>query len=183
MAFARRAECYTLAFNDSVYGPALMAASHSSPGTMLLRLWQRLAPLPGGRWLFGRLFGWFVPYTGTIRPRIHELRPGYVRVGLSDRRRVRNHLNSVHAIALANLGEVTSGLALLTGLSPRTRGIVLRLSMEYLKKARGPLMAESACVVPEVVDAEQEFLVYAEIRDGEGDIVARATVCWRLGPV
>jgi acyl-coenzyme A thioesterase PaaI-like protein len=160
-----------------------MAASHSSPGAMLLRLWQRLAPLPGGRWLFSRLLGRYVPYTGSIRPQIQELRPGYGRVGLRDCRRVRNHLNSVHAIALANLGEVTSGLAVLTGLSPHTRGIVLRLSMEYMKKARGPLMAESTCAVPEVCDVEQEFLVTAEICDSEGDIVARATVCWRLGPV
>ena len=70
-----------------------------------------------------------------------------------------------------------------TGLSPRTRGIVLRLSMEYLKKARGPLLAESTCVPPAALDAEQEFLVYAQIRDGDGETVARATVCWRLGPV
>ena len=150
---------------------------------MVLRLWERLEPWPGGRWLFSRLLGWFVPYSGTIRPQVLALRPGHVQVGLQDRRRVRNHLNSVHAIALANLGEVTSGLAVLTGLSPRTRGIVLRLSMEYMKKARGPLLAESTCAVPEMVDAEQEFIVYADIRDGDGDVVARATVCWRLGPV
>lgn len=183
MAFARRAEYYTLALHDSVHAPLLMATSHSSPGTTLLRLWQRLAPLPAGRWLFSRLLGWFVPYTGTIRAQVCELRPGYVRVRLRDRRRVRNHLNSVHAIALANLGEVTSGLAVLTSLSPRTRGIVLRLSMEYMKKARGTLMAESRCDVLEAGDTEQEFLVYAEIRDADGEIVARATVCWRLGPV
>jgi acyl-coenzyme A thioesterase PaaI-like protein len=150
---------------------------------MLLRLWQRLAPLPGGRWLFSRLLGVFVPYTGTIRPQIHELRPGYVRVGLRDRRRIRNHLNSVHAIALANLGEVASGLALLVSLPPHTRAIVLRLAMEYLKKARGTLLAESTCVVPGVIDAEMEFVVHADIRDGAGDTVARASVCWRLGPV
>lgn len=183
LAYARLWECYTLAFNDPLSDPFLMASAHSSPGTLLLRLWQGLEPLPGGRWLFSRLLGWFVPYTGTIRPQIVELRPGYSRVALHDRRRVRNHLTSVHAIALANLGEVTSGLAVLTGLSPRTRGIVLRLSMEYLKKARGKLTAESRCEVPRRVDDEQEFLVHAEIRDGDGDVVARATVCWRLGPV
>jgi len=160
-----------------------LAAGYASPGKMLLRLWQRLAPLPGGRWLFSRLLGVFVPYTGTIRPQIHELRPGYVRVGLRDRRRIRNHLNSVHAIALANLGEVASGLALLVSLPPHTRAIVLRLAMEYLKKARGTLLAESTCVVPGVIDAEMEFVVHADIRDGAGDTVARASVCWRLGPV
>ena len=43
-----------------------MAAAHAAPGAMLLRLWQRLAPWPGGRWLVGRILGRKVPYTGTV---------------------------------------------------------------------------------------------------------------------
>jgi acyl-coenzyme A thioesterase PaaI-like protein len=160
-----------------------MATARASPGAMLLRLWRRLSSWPGGRWIFSRVLGWFVPYTGSISPCIRELRPGYARVELHDRRRVRNHLNCIHAIALANLGEVTSGLAVLTGLPPTTRGIVVRLSTEYMKKARGRLVAETNCVVPEVRGEDQEFLVHADIRDREGDVVARTTVCWRLGPV
>ena len=160
-----------------------MATTHASPGVLLLRLWQRLAPWPGGRWLFSRVLGGFVPYTGSIRPRICALRPGYARVELRDRRRVRNHLDSIHAIALANLGEVASGLAVLTGLPPGTRGIVVRLSTEYLKKARGTLTAETRCAVPEVQGEDREFVVHADIRDRDGDAVARTTVCWRLGPV
>ena len=160
-----------------------MVAAHASPGAKMLQLWQRLAPWPGGRWLFSRILGRMVPYTGTISPRIRELRPGYARIELRDRRSVRNHLNSIHAIALANLGEVTSVLAMLTGLPPNTRGIAVKISTEYFKKARGLLVAETHCELPKVEDEDIEYVVQADIRDHEGVVVARTTASWRLGPV
>jgi len=155
----------------------------STETAKLFRLWQRLAPWPGGRWLFSRILGLMVPYTGSIAARIRELRPGYARVELRDRRRVRNHLNSIHAIALANLGEMTSGLAMLAGLAPDTRGIAIKISTEYFKKARGLLVAETRCEVPHVQGVDMEVEVQADIRDRDGDVVARTTARWRLGPV
>lgn len=153
-----------------------------APGARLRRLWQLLDPLPGGSWIFSRILGWMVPYTGTLGARIRRLEPGYARITLRDRRRVRNHLGSIHAAALANLGEVTSGLAMTVGLAPNVRGIVVSLSTDFLKKARGTLTAESRVQVPDV-DRTVELPVEAEIRNQEGDTVARTRAVWRIEPV
>ncbi len=151
-----------------------------SPAPRLLATWARLHALPGGRWLFSRLLGWMVPYTGSIGARVETFVPGHVTVSLRDRRAVRNHLRSVHAIALVNLAEVASGLAMLTAVPANVRGIVTGLQIRYGKKARGRLVAESLATPPlvgsEPVDAE----VTAIIRDAAGDEVAVATVTWRL---
>ncbi len=144
--------------------------------------WRQLSPLPGGRWLFSRLLGWLVPYSGSIRPEVKELRPGYARVSLKDRRRVRNHLSSVHAIALANLGEIVTGLAVLGAIPDDARGILTNLSIDYEKKARGRLIGECHCDPPTSNDRE-EYKIQGVIRDKKNDIVAEITATWLIGPI
>jgi acyl-coenzyme A thioesterase PaaI-like protein len=154
----------------------------ASPGQRVLSLWRTLSPLPFGRELFGLVFGRLVPYTGALGARVVSLEPGRARIELRDRRGVRNHLDSVHAAALANLGEMASGLAMTTALPPHVRGIVLSLTAEYGKKARGTLVAAADVTVP-AVTGDLEHEVRAEIRDGVNDVVAAVRVRWKLGPV
>ena len=123
-----------------------------------------------------------IPYSGSIGATVLELEPGRVKTRLRERRSVRNHLGSVHAIALANLGELTSGLALVGALGPEARGILTGLDVRYHKKARGTLEAEARCEVPTVTEPTDRT-VHAEIRDESGDVVATVTAHWRLGPV
>lgn len=149
-------------------------------GARLLQRWQRLSAIPGGRYIFSYLLGRFAPYTGSIRAQVKDIRPGYARVEMRDRRKLRNHLNCIHAIALMNLGELTTGLALMTGLKPGIRGIITGLSIEYFKKARGRLISVAETTQPEVKD-DLEHEVTADIKDQSGDLVARCTAKWRLG--
>lgn len=153
----------------------------AAPGPRILRLWRTLAPLPGGEWLFSRLLGWMVPYSGSLGATVRALEPGRCRTALRERRRVRNHLGSVHAVALVNLGELTTGLATLTALPAGVRGIVVGLEARYEKKARGRVVASCATEPPEV-EGSTEHRPRAVLRDGSGDAVAEVRATWRLDP-
>ena len=126
--------------------------------------------------------GFTAPYTGSMGARVEAFEPGYARVSLRDRRAVRNHLKSVHAIALTNLAELASGLALTGALPPGTRGIPVALSITFMKKARGRLVAECRTTLPAIV-GPVDHEVTAAIRDASGDEVARASVTWKLAPL
>jgi acyl-coenzyme A thioesterase PaaI-like protein len=148
-------------------------------GVRLLALWSRLRRLPGGRWLFSRFVGRLAPYTGSIGALVVALEPGRCEVRMRDRRRVRNHLRSIHAIALANLGELASGLAAVSALPPGVRGIPTALTVEYHRKARGTLSAVGTAAPADAAAAE-EMEAQAGIVDAEGELVATVRVRWRL---
>ena len=156
--------------------------SSTSLTETLFAFWRRLAPLPGGTWLFSRILGRLAPYTGSMGAHVKLLEPGHAVVQLSDRRAVRNHLDSVHAVALINLGEVSTGLAVLSQLPSSARGIVTALSAEYRKKARGLLRAECRTDPIPAGSESIEREVSAEIVDQAGDVVAIVRARWRISP-
>jgi acyl-coenzyme A thioesterase PaaI-like protein len=165
---------------DAAAAPPPHLSGVSSTAARLVSLWRTLHPIPGGRWLFARLFSRAVPYSASTAPTIVRLEPGLAEVSIPDRRANRQHLGSVHAIALMNVAEMASGLAMTAGLPDGVRGIVREIRMEYLKKARGTITAVSRVTIP-IVTTEQDFDVTADCLDSSGAVVARATVRWRLG--
>jgi acyl-coenzyme A thioesterase PaaI-like protein len=142
-------------------------------------VWAQTSRLPLGRQLFSRFVGRMAPYTGTMGATVLELRDGLCRTELRDRRGVRNHLSSIHAVALVNLGELTTGLAVMHAVDGRGRGIVTRLDTEFLKKARGTLTAEARVEVP-CEPGRHEVVVTGEVKDAAGDVVSRTRASWRI---
>ncbi len=143
--------------------------------------WDALATVPGGKVVFSRLLGRMAPYSGTIDARVQVLRSGYAEVTMADKKGVRNHLDCIHAIALANLAEIAGNVALLYSMPDDARFIVSGIDIEYLKKARGTITATSESPVPRT-NARFPYDVPVTLRDATGTDVARAVLHSLVGP-
>jgi len=146
-----------------------------------LSTWEKIHSSHFGRKLFSYILRWMVPYSGSIKAEILELKPGLCRSLMKDRWNLRNHLKSIHAVALVNQGELTSGLAFNYGLPPSMKAIVTNFSIEFHKKARGSITAVSN--VPLVVGTEKtEYQVEAELFNAQAIKVATFKATWKVSP-
>ena len=146
------------------------------------KFWIGSKDSPIKRWAFSKALGLLIPYSGGIKPFVHKIENGESIVSIKDCRRIRNHLGSIHAIALANLGELASGLAMISKLPDEARGIVKGLEIDFLKKARGPLIAKGFANPPEVIEENIEQITSAQIFDANNEMVAEIKVNWQVGP-
>ncbi len=143
------------------------------------QIWARAEHMPFGKRAFSKLLGRMAPYTGSVGAEVIELADGYAKVRIRDRRAVRNHLDCVHAIALMNLGEVATGLAMMHAIDGRGRAIITNLSMDYLKKARGTITATCNAGVP-ASTGTHTYIATADLVDDSGAVVARAHATWKV---
>jgi acyl-coenzyme A thioesterase PaaI-like protein len=143
--------------------------------------WDRLARLPGGNHVFSRMLARLAPYTGTMGAVVRELSEGYAKVTLADRKAVRNHLSCIHAVALANLVELTGNMALAYSLPDDARFIVAGMSLDYIKKARGTITGE--CHIPPIESSvRNEYDVPVTLKDQSGDLVVNGMLKTLVGP-
>jgi len=149
----------------------------------VLSQYRRLVRWPAGRWLFSRAVCFRAPYFATIAPRFTALEPGRCEVEIRDRRRVHNHIGTVHAIALCNLAELSAGVMTEASLPATMRWIPKGMTVEYLKKARGTMHAVATPDIAIVeTDSGYELPVTVSVRDPQGDEVFRARIAMWLSP-
>ena len=152
-------------------------------GTNVLSLYRSLESKPGGRWLFSRLVCWKAPYFSSIAPRIVSLAPGRGEATLRHRRRVSNHLGTVHAIALCNLAEFIGGLTTDVSIPASMRWIPRGMDVEYLRKATGDMLAVATLQDPPRETADgYELPVRVEVLDASGEAVFRASIRMWVSP-
>ena len=146
-----------------------------------LELLRRIQRLPAGLRVFSWLVRFKAPYFSSIRPVFLELEPGYARAVVRNRRAVRNHLGTVHAIAMANLCEFVGGTLMEVSISPRMRWIPKGMTIRYLGLARTDVSAE--CRLDEWGWNEaQDVRLLVVVKDRSGTIVSEAEIPMYVSP-
>jgi len=148
---------------------------------LLCDVWNLLSGMPGGRLVFSRLVGRFAPYAGNLHATVLVLRPGHAEVQMQDRRAVRNHIDCVHEGALASLADLAGTLALACSLPDDARAFPSGMQIDYMKLARGPIIAVAECEVPRTA-ARARHDITVQLRDASLDEVARVVLHRVVGP-
>ena len=106
----------------------------------VLSLWNTLSRLPQGSRLFSIAFARKAPYFATIHPRFTELRPHHAELVIPKRRRVHNHIGTVHAIAACNGLEAAMGLLAEATTPTDRRWIPKGMEVAYTAKSTTDLL-------------------------------------------
>jgi acyl-coenzyme A thioesterase PaaI-like protein len=139
-----------------------------------------------------RLMWRLVPFNRVLRPHVLSVTVDEVRVELKLRRILHNHLGTMHAAALVSVAEYAQGLLITANAGGMGAELILaRLSMDYLAKARGDVVATARLaegVRQQVVDAlgrgdNTELTVQSVVTDAAtGQDLAVLKGTWRARP-
>ncbi|NPD03838.1 DUF4442 domain-containing protein [Nocardioides sp. zg-1308] len=101
----------------------------------VLDLWKKTSALPLGDRLFSLAFSQKAPYFASIRPRFTVLEPHRAELVIRKRRRVHNHIGTLHAIALCNGLEAAMGAMAEASIPRERRWIPKGMEVSYTAKA------------------------------------------------
>ncbi len=139
-------------------------------------LYRKLASKPLGKMVFSLLYAEAAPYFATVRPRVVDVRPNRAELMIGKRRRVQNHIKTVHAIAICNGLEAAMGLVAEASIPKDRRWIPKGMDVRYVAKADSDIrcIAETDPEVWTSVDPEVPVRVRA-IR-ADGTVVVEGTI-------
>lgn len=136
--------------------------------------------------LLSLLFASQVRFAGTARVRINSLTQQQACLTLRDRNRVRNHVGSIHAAAMALLAESATGF--LVGMNvPDTHLLLIKtLRVDFKKRAIGSLRAVATLTTEQLsavaTQSRGEVTVQVEVTDESGQSPIACEMIWAWLP-
>ena len=142
----------------------------------VLGLWKLAGRLPAGHRVFSRAFAWRAPYFGSVRPRFTVIEPNHAELVIGDRRRVHNHLGTVHAIALCNGLEAAMGALAEASIPASRRWIPKGMEVSYTAKAQGDVTCTAETDPAAWIGDDPDLPVRVSGRLADGTVVIEGVI-------
>ncbi|EMR03731.1 DUF4442 domain-containing protein [Cesiribacter andamanensis] len=143
-------------------------------------------------WLLNQVLSRIIPFNLPHKFRILELSDTHIKTLLPYIRKNKNHIGGLHACALATLSEYSTGVMLLTGLSPKEYRIILKnLEIQYFYQGKmdavatwrmPPEFIQQSILLPLKTSDSVTIPCQIEIHDRQGNHLTTARVFWQIKP-
>jgi acyl-coenzyme A thioesterase PaaI-like protein len=145
--------------------------------SQVLDLWRKTQGIPVvGTRLFSFAFGQKAPYFSSIRPVFTVLEPNHVELVIPKRRRVHNHLGTVHAIALCNGLEAAMGALAEATIPSDKRWIPKGMEVAYTAKATTDITCIAETEPEQWTSGEPDLPVKVWGTTTDGTVVIEGTI-------
>ena len=149
--------------------------------TKTLKLWQQASSKPGGKWLFTQAINRRAPYFGSMSPSIEEIAACHAVVTVKHKKKVQNHIGTVHAIALCNMAELAMGMVAEATVPSHMRWLPKSMTVNYTAKASGKMTATATAVEPKW-EGKFDWPVNVSVTDPSGKEVFNAVITTYISP-
>lgn len=132
--------------------------------------------------VISKIFGKVVPYVGTSGLLYEEITPERVVVSIKNQRKVQNHINNVHAAAMALLAETATGFVVGMNLPDDKLPLIKSLKVNYYKRTQGDMRAVATLTPADIARIESEpkgeVLVPVVVTDESGGEPIKCEMLW-----
>ena len=143
-------------------------------------------PAPCRRVARSLAFGRAVPFVGTAGLSIDEMNAERLVVSTPNRRRVQNHIQGIHAAAMALLAETATGLLVGMNVPDSAVPLIKSMKVEYRKRTQGGMTA-TATLTPEQIEKirtepKGDVTVAVSVTDESGKEPIQCEMIWAWVP-
>lgn len=149
--------------------------------TQLHAFWKSANSLPVigglfGKRIFSLAYSLKAPYFGSIAPRVVDMRPNHGEVVVPNRRRNRNHIGTVHAIAVCNGLEMAMGALAEATVPDDKRWLPKGMEVAYLAKSTGDVTCVAETDQDQWDGDDRDLPVRVRATLDDGTVVVEGTI-------
>lgn len=136
--------------------------------------------------VISKILGKVVPYVGTSGLLYEEISPERVIVSIRNQKKIQNHINGVHAAAMALLAETATGFVVGINLPDDKLPLIKSLKVDYYKRTKGDMRAVATLDAADIArihsEPKGEILVPVTVTDESGNEPIQCEMVWAWVP-